>query len=146
MITRAELLLVPMTLVQSFETSSHRKSGLNHILVHLWDDQENEGWGECAAPTDPYYCPETSKTAWHILQEYLLPAVAGQEIEQYQTSVASTHAHTASAPSHEPSTIASRDIRKASLIKLDSHIAESAGIIRQCVSAFESGFALPPTF
>ncbi len=79
-ITRVDLLHVRMELVRGFETSSHRKNDLNHILVRIHDDTGHEGWGECAAPTDPYYCPETTETAWHMLRDYMAPAVIGQEI------------------------------------------------------------------
>ena len=37
------------------------------------------GWGECARPSDPYYCPETTETCWHILRDFLTPAVLGRE-------------------------------------------------------------------
>ncbi len=37
------------------------------------------GWGECASPSDPYYCPETTETCWHILRDFLAPSVLGKE-------------------------------------------------------------------
>jgi O-succinylbenzoate synthase len=37
------------------------------------------GWGECASPSDPYYCPETTGTCWHILTEFLVPLVIGAD-------------------------------------------------------------------
>ncbi len=79
-ISRIDLLHVPMELVHGFETSSHRKNALNHILVRIWDEEGRSGWGECAVPTDPYYCPETTETAWHILRDYMCPAVIGQTL------------------------------------------------------------------
>lgn len=79
-LTRVDLLLTPMELVRGFETSSHRKNALHHLLIRLYDDAGHVGWGECAVPTDPYYCPETTETAWHMLRDYFAPAVIGQEI------------------------------------------------------------------
>jgi O-succinylbenzoate synthase len=79
-LTRIDLFHVPMELVHGFQTSSHRKNELNHILVRVWDEAGRTGWGECAVPTDPYYCPETTETAWHILRDYLCPAVIGQDL------------------------------------------------------------------
>jgi len=79
-LTRVDLLLVPMELVRGFETSSHRKNDLHHLLIRLYDDAGHIGWGECAVPTDPYYCPETTETAWHMLRDYFAPAVIGAEI------------------------------------------------------------------
>ena len=79
-ITRVDLLHVRMELVRGFETSSHRKNDLNHILIRVHDDAGQVGWGECAVPTDPYYCPETTETAWHMLRDFMAPTVIGQEI------------------------------------------------------------------
>ena len=39
------------------------------------------GWGECASPGDPYYCPETTETCWHILKDFLGPLVLGRDWE-----------------------------------------------------------------
>jgi len=79
-ITRIDLLRVRMALVRGFETSSHRKNDLNHLLIRVYDDAGHVGWGECAVPTDPYYCPETTETAWSILRDFMAPTVIGQEI------------------------------------------------------------------
>jgi O-succinylbenzoate synthase len=37
------------------------------------------GWGECASPSDPFYCPETTETCWHILRDFLAPMVLGRD-------------------------------------------------------------------
>ena len=79
-IARVDLMHVRMELVRGFETSSHRKNELNHILIRVHNDAGQVGWGECAVPTDPYYCPETTETAWHMLRDYMAPTVVGQEI------------------------------------------------------------------
>lgn len=78
-ITEASLHLVRLPLVHKFQTSSHRKSHLDHILVRLVDESGTEGWGEIASPSDPFYSPETVETCWHIAERYLLPAVLGAE-------------------------------------------------------------------
>ena len=72
-ITRIQLHEVRLPLVHSFQTSSHRKSSLDHILVELTDDAGRTGWGEIASPADPFYCPETTDTAWLISERYLVP-------------------------------------------------------------------------
>jgi O-succinylbenzoate synthase len=72
-----ELLLVRLPLVRPFTTSSHTKSHLEHILLRVRDEDGNEGWGECASASDPYYCAETSETSWHILRDFLVPGVLG---------------------------------------------------------------------
>lgn len=72
---------VELPLVHSFETSSHRKSSLRHLLVELTDESGATGWGEIASPAGPYYASETTTVAWHSATEYLLPAVLGKEWE-----------------------------------------------------------------
>ncbi|GAA1130890.1 o-succinylbenzoate synthase [Kribbella jejuensis] len=74
----ARLYRVRMPLVHAFQTSSHRKAYLDHILVELQDESGAIGWGEIASSSDPYYAPETVETCWHIASRYLLPAVIGR--------------------------------------------------------------------
>ncbi|MBN9612774.1 MAG: o-succinylbenzoate synthase [Actinobacteria bacterium] len=66
-------------LLHSFQTSSHRKSGIEHVLVELTDADGGIGWGEIASPSDPFYCAETTETAWEIATRYLVPVVLGRE-------------------------------------------------------------------
>ena len=42
------------------------------------------GWGECAVPPTPYYCEETTETCWHLLKDFLVPAVLGQPWTQIE--------------------------------------------------------------
>ena len=76
-IDRVDLMVVRMSLVRSFETSSSRRSDLEHILVKAYADGL-VGWGESATPIDPYYCEETTETGWHMLNEFVVPAVLGK--------------------------------------------------------------------
>jgi O-succinylbenzoate synthase len=77
-IDEIDLRMVRLPLVRPFQTSSSRKAHLDHILV-LVKAGGVEGWGECASPSDPYYCPETTETCWHILKDFLAPAVLGRQ-------------------------------------------------------------------
>lgn len=78
-IERIDLSLVRLPLARTFRTSSSTKDHIDHILVRVADGDGGEGWGECASPSDPYYCPETSGTCWHLLEDFLAPAVLGRE-------------------------------------------------------------------
>lgn len=78
-IDRIEAFRVALPLVHEFQTSSHRKSKLEHILVRVTDSDGGTGWGEIASPSDPYYCPETADTSALILEHYLAPAVLGRD-------------------------------------------------------------------
>lgn len=73
-IAHLTLFEVSLPLVHSFETSSHRKSGLQHILVRATDRDGRSGWGEIASPSDPYYTSETTETAWLVANRYIAPA------------------------------------------------------------------------
>jgi len=77
-IEQIDLKIVRLPLVRPFETSSSRKVHLDHILVRIVADGVT-GWGECASPSDPYYCPETTETCWHILGDFLAPLVLGRK-------------------------------------------------------------------
>ncbi len=77
-IQQIDLLIIRLTLVRPFQTSSSRKTHLDHILVRIVAG-DVVGWGECASPSDPYYCPETTETCWHILHDFLGPLVLGRE-------------------------------------------------------------------
>jgi O-succinylbenzoate synthase len=76
-IDQIDLNIVRLPLVRPFQTSSSRKDHLDHILVRI-DAGGVIGWGECASPSDPFYCPETTETCWHILKDFLAPAVLGR--------------------------------------------------------------------
>lgn len=81
-IEHVELFEVSLPLVHSFETSSHRKSGLQHVLVRATDADGRSGWGEIASPSDPYFTSETTETAWLIANRYLSPAILGVSWEE----------------------------------------------------------------
>lgn len=76
-IVAASLHLVRLELVHAFQTSSHRKRHLDHILVRVVDESGAEGWGEIASAADPYYNAENVETCWLLAERYLLPAVLG---------------------------------------------------------------------
>jgi O-succinylbenzoate synthase len=74
-LAKVEAFRVRLPLVHEFETSSHRKAWLEHILVRLEDADGAVGWGEIASPSDPYYSSETVDTCWLLLTRYLAPAI-----------------------------------------------------------------------
>ncbi len=73
-----DLSLVRLPLLRPFTTSSHTKDHLDHIILRVRDDEGAEGWGECASPSDPYYCSETFEVSWHLLRDFLVPGLLGQ--------------------------------------------------------------------
>jgi O-succinylbenzoate synthase len=84
---QVDLRIVRLPLVRPFQTSSSRKSHLDHILVRV-SAGGAVGWGECASPSDPYYCPETTETCWHLLKDFLAPTVLGRAWDTIEELVA----------------------------------------------------------
>jgi O-succinylbenzoate synthase len=78
-IGRAVLRLVPLRLRERFEISSGARQDRIIMLLALHADG-HVGWGECVAAEDPSYSYETTETAWHVLTEFILPAVVGREV------------------------------------------------------------------
>ena len=78
-VTNIDLFRVSLPLVHEFETSSHRKSAIEHILVRMMDESGECGWGEIASPSAPYFCAETVETAELIARTYLLPLTVSHD-------------------------------------------------------------------
>jgi o-succinylbenzoate synthase len=71
---------IHLKLVTPFETSMDRVTDRRILLAQIHTDNDISGWGECTAGETPYYCPEDTETAWHILTEYLWPRLKGREL------------------------------------------------------------------
>ncbi len=71
---------IRMPLVSPFETSFGRTSDRECILLALSSDGVT-GFGECVADREPGYCYETCGTAWHLLRDFIVPAVLGRDIQ-----------------------------------------------------------------
>ena len=72
-----------MPLVSHFETSFGRIYDRDSILITIYSEGLI-GYGECVADRDPGYAYETSGTAWHILTDFILPAVQGRDVQAPQ--------------------------------------------------------------
>ena len=79
-IERIELHHIELPLAHPFETSFGREIDRPCILVSVCAEGLT-GWGECVAGDGPWYSYETIGTAWHVLRDFLAPAVLGQEVE-----------------------------------------------------------------
>ena len=77
-IESAELRIVPLKLRERFEISSGYRDDRKIILLTLRANGLT-GWSECVAAEDPSYSYETTETAWHVLVDFLLPAIVGRE-------------------------------------------------------------------
>jgi O-succinylbenzoate synthase len=79
-IDRIELRLLRLPLVRFFETSFGRVHERAFVLVTVEGDGAS-GVGECVADANPFYSAETTRTAWHIISEFLAPLVLGRSFD-----------------------------------------------------------------
>jgi O-succinylbenzoate synthase len=79
-IERIELRLLRLPLVRFFETSFGRVDERAFVLITV-EQNGAVGYGECVAAADPYYSSETTRTAWHIIEDFIAPAVLGRHFQ-----------------------------------------------------------------
>jgi len=84
-----------MPLAAPFETSFGRIDERESLLIILRSEGLN-GYGECVADREPGYSYETSGTAWHILKDFIVPCLLGQDVQDaadFQRRVAGIRGH-----------------------------------------------------
>jgi o-succinylbenzoate synthase len=79
-IRNVELREIHLRLRERFEISSGGWQERRILLLRM-ETEEGEAWSECVAAEAPNYSYETPDTAWHILTDYVLPAVVGVEFK-----------------------------------------------------------------
>jgi len=72
-----------MELKDHFETSFGRIHTRDCIIIETVSEGV-KGYGECVADWDPGYSYETAKTAWHILEDFIIPQILHQDIQSPQ--------------------------------------------------------------
>ena len=77
-IEAAELRELHLALRERFEISSGGRQDRRILLLRLTLDGI-DGWAECVASEDPGYSYETTDTAWHVLEDFILPRLIGSE-------------------------------------------------------------------
>ncbi|WP_337866899.1 o-succinylbenzoate synthase [Ignavibacterium sp.] len=85
-IEKIELRHIKMELVSPFTTSMGTEYDEEHIIVRV-DAEGITGWGECVAEGTPFYSYETVTTAWHILQDFLIPAILGKDLTSIDQAI-----------------------------------------------------------
>ena len=80
-IEAVDLYYISQPLRRPFVTSFGPQQERDCLLVAL-HSEGLIGWGECVATNDPGYSYETAKTAWHILSEFLIPAILGKDLQE----------------------------------------------------------------
>src|SRR5512140_285793 len=90
-----QLYHLSMPLVSPFETSFGLTTDRECILVSIRSEGLT-GWGECAMDRDPGYSYETTGTGWHILKDFIVPLLLGQDVpdaEDFQRRVEGIRGH-----------------------------------------------------
>lgn len=87
-IEKIELRHIKMELVSPFTTSMGTEYDEEHIIIRV-DSEGLTGWGECVAEGTPFYSYETVATAWHILQDFLIPSILGKNISSVSEAISS---------------------------------------------------------
>jgi len=82
-IDRVTLYHLRMPLKSPFTTSFGTTRDRECILIEA-EAEGFLGYGECVADRDPGYSYETSKTAWHMMSDFLIPALLNTEISTPQ--------------------------------------------------------------
>lgn len=80
-IEQIDLYHISQMLVSPFVTSFGPQLKRDCLLVTFHSDGLS-GWGECVATNDPGYSYETVVTAWHVLTDFLIPALLDQEVTE----------------------------------------------------------------
>jgi O-succinylbenzoate synthase len=71
---------VKLPYLAPFQTSRWVETDHECLLVRLHAGGLT-AWGECVAGPEPAYSYETTKTNWHILEDFLIPSVLGAGLE-----------------------------------------------------------------
>jgi o-succinylbenzoate synthase len=73
-----ELRRIRMPLVSPFRTSFGTQTSRDVLLVRVVTE-DDEGWGECVAMSEPLYSPEYVDAAAEVMTRFLIPALAATE-------------------------------------------------------------------
>jgi len=85
-IEKIELHHVELPFLHPFESSRGITFNKTCIIISVHSGGIT-GYGECSAEAGPWYSAETIVTAWHILEEFLIPQVIGQDINTIEEVV-----------------------------------------------------------
>jgi O-succinylbenzoate synthase len=82
-IESVELHHVELPFLHPFESSRGIAFNKTCIIISVHSEGIT-GYGECAAEAGPWYSEETVATAWHILEEFLIPQVIGKDMNSIE--------------------------------------------------------------
>lgn len=74
-LTKVVLRQLSLPMTEPFETSFGVETDKAVIVVEACADTGAVGFAECVASAAPLYSSETNDTAWHVLEDFLIPAL-----------------------------------------------------------------------
>ncbi len=77
-VSRLTLREIRMDLLTPFETSMGVSTSRRVVLAQVEADGVS-GWGEVVAGEDPHFSYETVETAWHVIRDFIWPALKSRE-------------------------------------------------------------------
>jgi O-succinylbenzoate synthase len=80
-IKQVEMRELRLRLLYPFETSFGATQDRHVVLVKVTNGT-HAGYGEVTAAEGPFYSYETWETAWHVLRDYVVPSIVGEEIKE----------------------------------------------------------------
>ncbi|MDP8002766.1 MAG: o-succinylbenzoate synthase [Caldisphaera sp.] len=95
-IKRIDLYELWVKLKEDFETSFGKTVERPALLIRVEDKSGEEGWAESVAGEGPWYSYETWETAWHILNEFIIPKIINEKdlnTEKYNELVSNIRGH-----------------------------------------------------
>ena len=85
-----EIQELKLDLLFPFETSFARVDYQHFLLLKVRVDGV-VGWSECVADDAPGYSSETIRTAWHVIEDFIAPAVFEREFSHPREIVPSLY-------------------------------------------------------
>jgi O-succinylbenzoate synthase len=79
-IDRIDTYYVHLPLVSPWRTAYGEDAEVHSVLVRMVSG-EHEGWGETTPLQAPTYSPETAMSVYHVITEFIAPALVGREFE-----------------------------------------------------------------
>src|SRR6478736_5327607 len=80
-IKKVHLYKIDMKLLSPFSTSYGTVQDRELILLEVEDEKGFTGWGEVVAFSSPWYTEETIQTCFHMLDDFLIPSLLHQQLQ-----------------------------------------------------------------
>jgi O-succinylbenzoate synthase len=77
---KLELREIKLPLIAPFETSFGTAFNRRILIVRVFDKDGASGYGECTAPSSPFFNHETIDTAWSVISDFIAPMLAKADV------------------------------------------------------------------